>query len=67
MTYKQKIQFNVMRATLLSLAKDYQTPNQLRKSAAKSYGLYYEEALEMSYENMQAAAKTAVAGVKALV
>lgn len=66
MTEKQKSQFNTMRAALLSLSKDYQTPRQLRKSASQSYGLEYEEALEMSYENMQATAKTAVAGIKKL-
>lgn len=46
MTDKQKTQFNAMHAALVSLSKDYQTPNQLRKSAKNSYGLDYEEALE---------------------
>lgn len=64
MTPKQKQQFNLMRNALLVIAKDYQTPTQLRKSSDKQYGLDYEEALEMSYENIQNTAAAAVKGIK---
>lgn len=51
---------------LQKIAKAYQTPSQLKKDSEKQYGLDYEEALEMAYENMQAEAKQAVKGVKKL-
>lgn len=40
----------------------FQTPEQLRRTSEKQYGLNYEEALEMAYENMLHAAKDAVKG-----
>ena len=30
----------------------YETPERLRRSSDKDYGLDYEEALEMAYENV---------------
>ena len=66
MTDKQKAQFNAMRAALLTIGKEYQTPTQLRKAAHSQYGIDYEEVLEMSYENIQTTAKAAVSGIKAL-
>lgn len=38
----------------------YQTPDQLRQNATSDYGLNYEEALEMAYENIQQEAKAAL-------
>ena len=38
------------------IGRDYLTIAQLRRNAEKGYGLSYEEALEMAYENMQATA-----------
>ena len=35
----------------------YMTPAQLRRSADKTYGLAYEEALEYAYENIRAEAQ----------
>lgn len=52
MTPKQEKQFNQMLFALKKIAK-YQTPKQLRKGSVKQYGIKYEEALEMSYENIQ--------------
>lgn len=64
MTPKQKEQFNRMRDTLKRIAKGYQTPDQLRRNAEKDYGVSYEEALELAYENLQEEAKRASKGVR---
>lgn len=66
MTQKQIEQFNRMRDTLIKISKGYQTTNQLLKNCKRDYGLDYEEALEMTYDNIQFDAKTAVKGVKVL-
>ena len=50
--------------TLKRIARDYATPDQLRRSAERDYGLDYEECLEMVYENIQSEAKAAVKGVR---
>lgn len=52
-----------MWATLKEISK-YQSPEKLRRQSEKQYGLSYEEALEMAYENVIEAAKRAVAGIK---
>lgn len=64
MTNKQNAQFNNMRRALLTISKEYCTPAQLRKEAKGAYGIDYEEALEMAYENIQAEAKNALKGTK---
>lgn len=64
MTKKQTEQFNKMLSSLQLIAKGFQTPQQLLKSAKKDLGLDYEEALEMAYENIKEIAKNAVRGVK---
>jgi len=51
-----------MFATLYRIANDYQTTKQLRKNSEKDWECDYESALEMSYENIQEAAKQAVMG-----
>jgi uncharacterized protein (UPF0147 family) len=66
MTTKEQIKFNRMLAALKRISKDYQTPQQLRKSSSGEYGLDYEEALEMAYENIQGEAKAAIKGIKPL-
>lgn len=48
--------------TLKKIAKDYLPPEKLRRVAEREYGLSYEEALEMAYENIQYEAKTAIQG-----
>jgi hypothetical protein len=66
MTNKQKQQFNTMLSALKMISKGYQTPAQLRKESQGDFGLDYEEALEMSYENIQTLAKQASLRVKSL-
>lgn len=66
MTKKQKEQFNQMRAALIVISKEYETPVQLCKSSKKKYGLSYLETIEMAYENIQDTAKQAVKGIKAI-
>lgn len=64
---KQALQFNKMLATLKRISKDYQTTDQLRRGSEKQYGLAYEEAMEMAYENIQGEASTAAKGLKFIV
>lgn len=66
MTDLQRIQFNNMRNALIVISRKYMTTNQIRKQSEKDYGLDYEEALEMAYENVQSIAKEAVKGVKSV-
>lgn len=66
MTTKQTLQFNKMLTVLKKISKAYQTPSQLKRNSGKQYGLDYEEALEMSYENIQGEAALACKGVKAM-
>lgn len=48
------------------IAKGYQTPEQLRRAIERRgnplYGLSFDEALEMAYENMQGEAIAAIKG-----
>ena len=66
-TEKQAQQFNKMLATLKRISKDYQTTDQLRRDSEKQYGLAYEEAMEMAYENIQGEAAMAAKGLKFIV
>ncbi len=50
--------------TLKRIATGYQTTKQLRKDSQGEWGLDYEEALEMAYENIQQDAKSAIKGMK---
>ena len=65
-TEKQVQQFNQMRNALIKISKGYQTTKQLKKGSETEYGLDYEEALEMAYENIQADAALNVKGIKYL-
>lgn len=47
---------------LKRIARDYQTPEQLRRSCERDYGLNYEEALIYAYENIQSEAAAAIKG-----
>lgn len=49
---------------LNTIAKQYQSPQELKRNSEKQFGLDYEEALEMSYENIQMVAKEAIKGVR---
>lgn len=64
MTKTQQRQFLIMHEALRRIAKEYQTPDQLRKSCEKQYGLSYNESITMAYENLQAEAKQAIKGVR---
>lgn len=49
---------------LKQIAKGYQTPAQLRRSAEREYGIDAGEAIEMAYENIQELAARAIKGVR---
>ena len=65
-TEKQREQFNMMRAALIRISKEYQTSNQLRRNCEKQYGLDFEECIEMSYDNIQSDAGAIVKGIKGI-
>jgi len=65
MTVKEKQNYNRMRETLIKITK-YQTPDKMRKDSNKDWGLSFEEAIEMAYENIQDEAKFGVKGVRKL-
>ena len=45
---------------LKRIARGYQTPDQIRRSAEKDWGVSYLEGLEMAYENIQMEAQRAI-------
>lgn len=50
---------------LKRIGRDYMTPDQIRRAAAKEHGgPNYEEYLEMSYENIQQTAQNAIRGLR---
>lgn len=42
----------------------YETPDRLRRSGEKQYGLPGEEVVELAYENIQEEARRAIKGVR---
>jgi len=66
MTDKQVEQFNFMLSVLRRIARDYQTPEQLRANCERQYGLEFKDALEMAYDNIQADAEATIKGVRAI-
>ena len=64
LTLKRMQTYNGMLHALKMISRDFMTPAQLRKKSGSYYGLDYEEALEMSYENTLELAKDASRGVK---
>lgn len=66
MTDSQRMKWNRMVEALRLIARGYMTPDQLRENCEKEYGLEYEEALEMSYENLQLIAEQSVKGIKTM-
>lgn len=50
---------------LRRIARLYQTSTQLRRNAERQYGLPFEEALEMAYDNIQAEAAKVIHGKRA--
>lgn len=49
---------------LRTIAKLYMTTEQLQRGSMKKFGLNYNEALEMSYDNIQLLAGDAIKGRK---
>lgn len=49
---------------LKRIARDYQTPDQLRRNAEKEFGVSGNEAIEMAYENLQWEAECAIKGLR---
>lgn len=64
-TEKQKQQFNQMLNALKKI-NAYQSPEKLREDSRKDWGLDFEEAIEMAYENIQGEAAFACKNVKQL-
>lgn len=64
-TEKQKRQFNIMLNALKTI-KAYSSPREIRKDSLKDWGLDFEEAIEMAYENMQGEACRGCKNVKPL-
>lgn len=60
---RQEAALRQMHAALTTITK-YQTPDQLRRSSNKQWGLDYEEALEYSYENIQQTARNGLRGIR---
>ena len=66
MTPKQKANYNKMILVLKRISKNYQTTDQLRRNSNNMYGLSYDEALEMAYDNIQTEASLTVKGIRLL-
>jgi hypothetical protein len=49
---------------LKRIAEGYQTPDELREDSEDDFGCDYEDALEMSYENLQFEAANAIEGIE---
>lgn len=67
MTTEEKLQFNRMHATLHRIANDYSTSEELREESEEDFGLEFEEAIEMAYDNIQTDALFAIQGVNHIV
>lgn len=61
---KQYQHFIKLFIALNTITKEYSSPAQLKRNAEKEYGLDYESALEMAYENIQEEAKSAIKGFR---
>lgn len=64
-TIKQAQQFNRMRHALITINKNYMTPDQIRKHKDCEF-LGFDEMISMSYENIQGTAAQGVRGVRAI-
>lgn len=63
MTEQEKKNYELMRATLQRIARDYQSPEELRENCESQYGLDFSDALEMSYDNIQSEAAATLATI----
>lgn len=64
MTPKQKADYNRMLHTLRRIHKDYQTSEELHRDSEKDWGLEFEEAIGMAYDNIQNEARECIKGVR---
>jgi hypothetical protein len=48
----------------LKRISQYEGPERLRRCSEQSYGLSYEESLEMAYDNVLMEAKNAIRGMR---
>ena len=55
--------FHQMRLALKRIVA-YQSPARLRRNSQKDWGVGFEEAMEMAYENIQQEAKDGLKGVR---
>lgn len=65
MTTKQQKDYLQMKEALERI-KSYQSPSELHRNSERDWGLDYEEALEMAYENVLNEAKSGLKGVRGL-
>ena len=63
MASKLENDFHQMREALQRIVR-YQSPARLRRDSRKQWGVDFEEALEMAYENIQQEAKDGLKGVR---
>lgn len=63
---KQAAAFNAMLKVLNRIANEYSDPTQLLDRCEVEYGIDYEDALEMAYENIQGEAQAVINHVEPL-
>jgi hypothetical protein len=61
---KPRIDYEARFYVALKRITAYMSLSQLQREAERKYGLSYEEALEMAYENVQGEARTALHGYR---
>lgn len=66
MTEQEKINYNKMFNILLKISSQYQTPGEIKDNSEETFGLDFEEALEMSYDNIQLEAIMAIHGLNVI-
>jgi hypothetical protein len=47
---------------LKTISRDYMSSDELRRKSEREYGLPFEEAMEMAYDNIQTLANAAIKG-----
>ena len=61
---KRNSNFNKMHEALRKIAKSYMNSEQIKKDSGPQFGLDYDEALEMAYDNIQNEARIAIKGIR---
>jgi hypothetical protein len=62
MTELEKRNYNKMREALMRITQ-YESPEELRQVSEEKYGLEFEKAIEMSYDNIQSEAQFGLRGI----